>query len=169
MSQSNNVSENQNQEASQNSINHDFGQSSIQQTNEHHQIQYTYGHVHPNQFVLNHYGMYSASRPMSSPVPKPSFAMGQNLPPEGYNINSNSVVIPSIVQNARARASRTEVIERGHIEANHQHPNAPLSTMEGEQQRTLYDPIYAENGLPVDPFLRQMMLNPSFGNTKGNK
>uniref|UniRef100_M1DTH8 Uncharacterized protein n=1 Tax=Solanum tuberosum TaxID=4113 RepID=M1DTH8_SOLTU len=30
----------------------------------------------------------------------------------------------------------------------------------------LYDPNFATIGLPVDPFLRQFMLNPGFGNKR---
>ncbi|KAH0705380.1 hypothetical protein KY290_010074 [Solanum tuberosum] len=91
------------------------------------------------------------------------FTLGQNLPLEGYNADSNRAVIPS---RGSVRAISTR---RGVSGINPQYPNAPPSTSTARAPRsTLYDPNYAENGQPVDPFLRLLASNPNFRNRRNN-
>ncbi|KAH0705376.1 hypothetical protein KY290_010070 [Solanum tuberosum] len=84
-----------------------------------------------------------------NPVPELSFTFGQNLPSEGYNADSNRVVIPSS-GSVRARSTR-----RGVIGTNPQYPNAPPST--------------STTRAPLDPFLRLLASNPDFRNRRNNK
>ncbi|KAG5573268.1 hypothetical protein H5410_063034 [Solanum commersonii] len=91
-----------------------------------------------------------------------SFPLGQNLPSKGYNADSNRAAIPS-------RGSvRVISTRRGVSRTNPQYPNAPPSTSTTRAPRStpipnsLYDPNYAENGQPLDPFLRLLASNPNF-------
>uniref|UniRef100_M1BF01 Uncharacterized protein n=1 Tax=Solanum tuberosum TaxID=4113 RepID=M1BF01_SOLTU len=106
-----------------------------------------------------------------NPVPELfSFTLGQKLSSEqGYNnADSNRAVIPSRVS-VRALSTR-----RGVSGTNSQYPNAPPSTSTTRAPRStpipnsLYDPKYAENGQPVDPFLRLLASNPNFRNRRNN-
>ncbi|XP_059287796.1 uncharacterized protein LOC132041058 [Lycium ferocissimum] len=166
-------------------------QLSNQQRYENYPIQYPYVQPPSDPFLFNQRDMYSSPRPMFNPVPELSFGIGQNLPPEGYNANSNRATIPSTryLRTRRTRASYRRgrmPIFRGssshsgraaterEYETNNQYQNAPWSSYPARDPRrtpipnSLYDPSYAENGLPVDPFLRAMQLNPNFSNSRGN-
>ncbi|XP_060171303.1 uncharacterized protein LOC132602479 isoform X2 [Lycium barbarum] len=165
---------------------------SNQQPYENHQIQYPYVQAPSDSSVLNQHGMYSSPRPMFNPVPELSFNIGQNLPPERHNVNSNRDIIPS-TGNVRTRQratyrrgrmpslcqgsssrSRREVIQTEHETIGHQ--NVPPNTYRARghhpwnpRQTPIRNRLYeAENGLPVDPFLRAMQLNPNFNNSRGN-
>ncbi|KAH0731631.1 hypothetical protein KY289_002819 [Solanum tuberosum] len=126
--------------------------SSHRQFNEHYQSHHHNNQLPTDQFVMN--------RPDVSPTSRHVFidASTNGL---NYVIDYSRCVVPRLHQSSYH--SGREVVEQEHRQSRIDYPQPQVIR---PAPYTLYDPRYADIGLPVDPYLRAMKLNPHFSMQK---
>ncbi|XP_006344665.1 uncharacterized protein [Solanum tuberosum] len=126
--------------------------SSHRQFNEHYQSHHHNNQLPTDQFVMN--------RPDVSPISRHVFvdASTNGL---NYVIDYSRCIVPRLHQSSYH--SGREVVEQEHRQSRIDYPQPQVIR---PAPYTLYDPRYADIGLPVDPYLRAMKLNPHFSMQK---
>ncbi|KAL3381924.1 hypothetical protein AABB24_001829 [Solanum stoloniferum] len=126
--------------------------SSHRQFNEHYQ-----SHHHNNQLPTD---LFVMNRPDVSPTSRHVFvdASTNGL---NYVIDYSRCIVPRLHQSSYH--SGREVVEQEHRQSRIDYPQPQVIR---PAPYTLYDPRYADIGLPVDPYLRAMKLNPHFSMQK---